>query len=119
MVDAVFDALNRGRSADEAFDAGRTWGEARRSANSAWQGWWEIISSYGAAGKTDHFRDLLRTAKDDTVRGTIKGAPIIEGTDFYWNDMVKNGLNVRDLTILPAEDAASMIDDISTTGGEH
>lgn len=117
VVDAVFHALNRGRSADEAFDAGRTWGEARRSANSAWEGWWEIISSYGAAGKTDHFRDLLRTAKDDTVRGTIKGAPIIEGTDFYWNDMVKNGLNVRDLTILPAEDAVTMINDIATTGG--
>ena len=108
VVDAVWSGIDRGQPFSEAFDAGRVAGEIRKSVQGTVQdGWWGMISSYGAAGKTDHYRNLLRS------KATTGPNAVMEGTKISWDGLVKNGLNVRDLTILPGEDLAQMVDQVA------
>ena len=108
VIDAVWSGVERGMTKGQAFDAGRVAGEARQSMRGAVEGWWGIVRSYGAAGRTDHYRVLLRS-KDTTGVNAV-----MEGTDISWDGLVRNGLNVRDLTILPSEDMAQMVDRIAS-----
>ena len=103
VVEAIWSGVERGMTAGQAFDAGRVMSEAGYSVKGIGQGWWDIISSYGAAGKSDYYRNLL-------LDGDTK---IMEGTDITWKMMVGEGLSVRDLTILPPQDLTRMVDDIA------
>tara|TARA_R100001594_G_scaffold68938_5_gene103272 strand:+ start:1560 stop:6986 length:5427 start_codon:yes stop_codon:yes gene_type:complete len=110
-LDAVWEGLARGLSPKESFEAGRVTGEVSQSFRSIGQGWWDVISSYGAAGKTDYYRNLLRSTK------TTGAEAVAEGTSMTWDGLVRNGLNVRDLTILPGEDIARMVDSVASNAG--
>ena len=103
VVEAIWSGVERGMTAGQAFDAGRVMSEAGYSIKGIGHGWWDVISSYGAAGKSDYYRNLL-------LDGETK---IMEGTDITWKMMVGEGLSVRDLTILPPEDLTRMIGEIA------
>ena len=103
VIEAIWTGIERGMTPGQAFDAGRVMSEASYSVKGIGHGWWDVISSYGAAGKSDYYRNLLL---DDTTK-------IMEGTDITWKMMVGEGLSVRDLTILPPEDLTRMIGEIA------
>ena len=103
VVEAIWSGVERGMTPGQAFDAGRIMSEAGYSIKGIKQGWWDVISSYGAAGKSDYYRTLLLDDK----------TPIMEGTDITWKMMVGEGLSVRDLTILPPQDLTRMVGEIA------
>ena len=103
IVDAVWIAIERGMTPSQAFEA------ARQSASSVTSfktddigGWWNVMYSYGAAGKSDVFRQLIESPE-----------AIIPNTDITWPSLVGHGLNITDDTILPAEDFTRILNEVA------
>ena len=107
VVESVWSGLNRGMTPNEAFDAGRVVAESSQSVGSIGKGWVDMWGGYFSAGKTSHYRNLLKST--DTTGPNA----VMEGTDITWDGLVRNGLNTRDLTILPGQDVVEMVDDIA------
>jgi hypothetical protein len=113
IVDDVFRNIERGLSPKEAFESGVEVGGGYKSHVGAMgKGWAKMWGDYFKAGKSEHYRTLLRST------ATVGDEAVIEGGGrqglINWNNLVRNGLNVRDLTILPTEDVTRMVTSISS-----
>ena len=105
IIDAIWIGIERGMTPSQAFEA------ARQSASSVTSfktddigGWWNIMYSYGAAGKSDVFRQLMESPE-----------AIIPNTDITWPSLVGHGLNITDDTILPAEDFTRILNEVASS----
>ena len=54
---------------------------------------------YFQGGKSAHYRNLLSSREITGIEAVLEGGG--RQGQISWNNLVRNGLNVRDLTILP------------------
>jgi hypothetical protein len=115
IVDDFFRNLERGLSTKEAADSAvEVGGGFKQHVGAMGKGWAKMWGDYFQAGKSEHYRELLRSTSTAGDEAVIEGGGR-QGL-INWNNLVRNGLNVRDLTILPSEDVTRMVDGIASNG---
>lgn len=112
IVDDVFRNMNLGMSPKESFESGVEVASGfKQHAGAAGKGWWNMWGDYFQGGKSAHYRNLLSSREITGIEAVLEGGG--RQGQISWNNLVRNGLNVRDLTILPREDMLRIVDGIS------
>ena len=114
IVEDFYANITKGMSSKEAFDSAERVGHGFRSHIGAMgKGWADMWGGYFQAGRSAHYRTLLKSRKTTGAEAVIEGGG--RQGDIHWSGFVRNGLNVRDLTLLPPEDLANLVDEVAST----